>query len=96
MLTKLKLHSKHAALLLKTLANEKRLQILCFLAEGELSVGQLVDAIGLSQSALSQHLAKLREDGLVTYRKQAQTVYYQLNSDNTRRILGLLEELEFV
>lgn len=93
MLTELKQRSNDAATLLKALANTRRLQILCHLYEAELSVGQLVNIIGLSQSALSQHLAKLREDGLVSYRKQAQTVYYTLNNNKAQRLLTALQEL---
>lgn len=67
-----------AARLLKALANEKRLLILCLLSEGERSVGELNQDVDLSQSALSQHLAVLRADGLVRTRRQAQTIYYSV------------------
>src|SRR5690606_8393637 len=68
-----------AAALLKLLANENRLLILCRLAvAGEASVGTLCDAIDLSQSALSQHLAKMRQDGLLATRRDAQTIYYRI------------------
>ena len=69
-------HAGAAARLLKALANEHRLMILCVLSEGELSVGALNERVPLSQSALSQHLAVLREDGLVSTRREAQTIYY--------------------
>jgi ArsR family transcriptional regulator len=69
-----------AARLLTALANEHRLAILCELVEGERSVGTLVDAVGLTQSALSQHLAKLRSAGIVATRREAQTIYYRLAS----------------
>jgi ArsR family transcriptional regulator len=82
-----------AAHLLKALANEHRLMILCKLAEGELSVGDLVAAIGLSQSALSQHLAKLRADRLVTTRRDAQTIYYRLASADAARVLEVLADI---
>ncbi len=82
-----------AAQLLKALANEHRLMILCKLAEGELSVGDLVAAIGLSQSALSQHLAKLRADRLVTTRRDAQTIYYRLTSADAARVLQVLADI---
>jgi len=82
-----------AARLLKALANEHRLMILCKLAEGELSVGDLVAAIGLSQSALSQHLAKLRGDRLVTTRRDAQTIYYRLTSADAGRVLQVLADI---
>ena len=66
-----------AARLLKLLGNEKRLLILCFLAvRGEMTVGELVEVVKLSQSALSQHLARLRADGLVTFRRASQTLHY--------------------
>jgi ArsR family transcriptional regulator, virulence genes transcriptional regulator len=83
-----------AAALLKTLSNEKRLLILCHLiAAGEMSVGALVDAIGLSQSALSQHLARLRSDGLVTFRRDAQTLYYRIANPDTGRVIAVLREI---
>jgi DNA-binding transcriptional ArsR family regulator len=83
-----------AARLLKLLANEKRLVILCFLAtRGEMPVGALVEALGLSQSALSQHLAKLRRDGLVLFRRESQTLHYRLADPRVVRVLGVLEEI---
>lgn len=83
-----------AAGLLKLLANENRLLILCRLvAAGEMSVGDLVDAVELSQSALSQHLAKMREDGLVATRREAQTVFYHIADPNAARLLALLKNI---
>jgi DNA-binding transcriptional ArsR family regulator len=83
-----------AAGLLKLLANENRLLILCRLAvAGEVSVGELADAVDLSQSALSQHLAKMREDGLVTTRREAQTVFYRIADPNAARLLALLKSI---
>lgn len=79
-----------AAKLLKALSNERRLLILCNLVGGELSVTQLNARILLSQSALSQHLARLRQDGLVSIRKEAQTVYYRIASEEAKQVLGLL------
>ncbi len=67
-----------AARLLKAMANEKRLLILCMLSQGERSVGDLNQDINLSQSALSQHLAVLRADGLVRTRRESQTIYYSV------------------
>jgi ArsR family transcriptional regulator, virulence genes transcriptional regulator len=67
-----------AARLLKAMANEKRLMILCTLSQGERSVGDLNQDINLSQSALSQHLAVLRADGLVRTRRESQTIYYSV------------------
>lgn len=86
--------AEEAAGVLKAMANEHRLLVLCHLsASGELSVGQLVDRIGLSQSALSQHLAKLREEKLVATRKQAQTVFYRLCDPRAEQLLRLLHPL---
>lgn len=83
-----------AVALLKAMANEARLLVLCHLAEsGELSVGALLDRVALSQSALSQHLAKLREEGLVTTRKDAQTVYYRVCDPKAAQLLALLHDL---
>jgi DNA-binding transcriptional ArsR family regulator len=83
-----------AAQLLKLLANENRLLILCRLvAEREMSVGELAAAVRLSQSALSQHLAKMREEGLVATRRDAQTVYYRVANPDARRLLALLKSI---
>lgn len=83
-----------AASLMRTLANESRLLVLChLLGSGELSVGELVGRIGLSQSALSQHLAKLREEGLVATRKDAQTVFYRICDPRAEQVLALLHDI---
>lgn len=82
-----------AETMLKALANRHRLMILCELNMGERSVGDLQGAVGLSQSAMSQHLARLRADGLVSTRREAQTIYYSLASEAVRRIMTLLYEL---
>jgi len=83
-----------AVALLRALANECRLLVLCHLAtEGELSVGQLQERVGLGQSALSQHLAKLREEQLVATRKEAQTVFYRVSDPRAEQMLGLLHDL---
>ncbi|MCK9919961.1 metalloregulator ArsR/SmtB family transcription factor [Microbacteriaceae bacterium K1510] len=83
-----------AAALLKLLANENRLLILCRLAlKGEMAVGDLVTAVGLSQSALSQHLAKMREEGLLATRREAQTVFYRIADQNAARLLMLLKDI---
>ncbi|MGE0387290.1 MAG: ArsR/SmtB family transcription factor [Gammaproteobacteria bacterium] len=71
-------HAQDAARLLRALANPHRLLILCTLGDGELSVGALNDRIDLSQSALSQHLAVLRADGLVATRREGQTIHYSV------------------
>ena len=67
-----------AAAMLRLLGNEKRLMILCQLADGELSVGQIQTRVELSQSALSQHLALLREQGVVSTRRDGQTIFYEI------------------
>jgi DNA-binding transcriptional ArsR family regulator len=83
-----------AAGLLKLLANENRLLILCRLAmAGEMSVTALVEAADLSQSALSQHLAKMRDDGLLATRRDAQTIYYRIADPNAARLLALLKDI---
>jgi len=85
---------KAASRLLKAMSNESRLVVLSTLAnEGEASVGALEPAVGLSQSALSQHLARLRRDGLVTTRRDAQTIYYSLSSEDVRIVLTALTGL---
>jgi ArsR family transcriptional regulator, virulence genes transcriptional regulator len=83
-----------AAAVLRALSNEARLLVLCHLSEAaELSAGELTRRVGLSQSALSQHLARLREEGLVTTRKEAQTVFYRVCDPRVARLLTLLHEL---
>ena len=82
-----------AEAMLKAVANRNRLVILCELLKGERSVGALQTAIGLSQSALSQHLARLRADELVATRRESQTIYYSLSSKPVTRLIGLLYEL---
>lgn len=82
-----------AASLLKALANRQRLLILCRLVDGETNVGELVRSLGLSQSALSQHLARLRARGLVRTRRDAQTIYYALAGEEAPRIIAALAEI---
>ena len=86
--------AEQAVGLLKSMANECRLLVLCHLAvEGELSVTQLQERVGLSQSALSQHLAKLRDEGLVATRKESQTVFYRVCDPKAEQLLALLHDL---
>jgi ArsR family transcriptional regulator, virulence genes transcriptional regulator len=93
-LKKLVKQAGDAAQLLKMLANEKRLLILCFLAvRGEMTVGELVGIVKLSQSALSQHLAKLRADGLVEFRRTSQTLHYRVADQRALRLLQVLKEI---
>ncbi len=83
-------HADSAARLLKALANRYRLQVLCVLGGEELSVGEVNERIPLSQSALSQHLKVLREDGLVTTRRESQTVYYRVAPGPAMEVIGVL------
>ncbi len=86
----MELHALAAAELLKALANEQRLMILCNLVEGPLSVSQLNERIELSQSALSQHLAVLREAGVVRTERESQSVRYSLPAGVVTRLLEVL------
>ena len=86
--------SQELAPLLKLLGNRKRLLILCRLsAAGEMAVGALAQSVGLSQSALSQHLGRLRREGLVTFRRQGQTLFYALSDGQTARLLEALKTI---
>jgi DNA-binding transcriptional ArsR family regulator len=87
-------HTGAAAGLLKLLANEHRLLVLCLLsARGEMSAGKLVVESGLSQSALSQHLARLRADGIVAFRRDAQMLYYRMADTRASRVLDRLNDI---
>jgi len=86
-------NAEQAAALLKAMSNQRRLMILCSLIDGEMTVSELNSRIPLSQSALSQHLAGLREADLVTTRREAQTIYYQLKGEAPRRIISVLKDL---
>ncbi len=82
------------AQILRALANERRLMILCKLVEwGEASVNSLADAVGLSQSALSQHLARMREEGFVDFRREGQTLWYRISEPRIEILLGQLQRL---
>jgi DNA-binding transcriptional ArsR family regulator len=85
--------SEQASQLLTLLANPSRLRILCVLQEGEQSVTALGDVVDLSQSALSQHLAKFREAGIVSTRREAQSIYYSIADTRVARLLEVLAEL---
>jgi DNA-binding transcriptional ArsR family regulator len=86
-------HAADAARLLKTLGNEQRLLILCNLLEGPLAVGELNERVALSQSALSQHLAVLREAGLVETSREAQSIRYSLPAGPVTRVIALMQEI---
>lgn len=81
------------AKLLKAMGNEKRLEILYNLSKGELNVGELEKIVGLSQSALSQHLAVLRAENIVKTRRVAQTIFYSIQSDKVLKVLQLLDDI---
>ena len=86
-------NASDAVTLLKGLANESRLMIMCVLTEGEVSVGELNKRIELSQSALSQHLAVLRDQGLVKTRRESQTIYYSLADTPAMNVIELLHSV---
>jgi DNA-binding transcriptional ArsR family regulator len=86
-------HAANAASLMKALGNESRLMILCTLADGERSVGDLNAMIPLSQSALSQQLARLRRDGLVRTRRESQTIHYALAEGPADKVIRLLHDI---
>ena len=83
-------NAERASELLSAMANPRRLMVLCKLLEGEKSVTMLAASVGLGQSALSQHLAKLREKGLVTTRRDAQTIWYAIASREVHGVLSTL------
>jgi len=89
----MQLHAADAADLMKALGNESRLMILCTLAGGERSVGNLNEIVPLSQSALSQQLARLRQQGLVTTRRESQTIFYSLTPGPVDRVITLLHDI---
>lgn len=92
-LADLEANARRASTLLKAMSNERRLLILCYLTTGERSVGELERMVQLSQSALSQHLARLRRDGLVKTRRNAQNIYYSLDGEEAKAIMATLHTL---
>jgi DNA-binding transcriptional ArsR family regulator len=92
-LDRMVVNAKRASNLLKALAHEKRLMILCFLAEREKSVGELEEMLDLRQSAVSQQLARLRADGLVSPRRDGKTIYYSLASKDARAVMGAVYDV---
>lgn len=89
----MRVHAGEAARLLKAISNEKRLLILCLLVERECPVGEINHHVALSQSALSQHLAVLREQGLVQTRRDGQTIWYSLAAGPAERVLATLHSI---
>lgn len=92
-MSRLEANALRASALLKAMANPTRLMVLCQIADGEKSVGELEEAVGLSQSALSQHLAVLRTRRVVTARRVGQTIYYSLTSPEAASVMGTLYEV---
>lgn len=87
-------NAAEVANILRALANERRLMILCKLVEwGEANVTSLADAVGLSQSALSQHLAKMRDEGIVVFRRESQTLWYRLADPRIEELFSTLHSL---
>ncbi len=90
----LEANAAEASRLLKLVANDRRLMILCrLLAEREMTVNAIAAAIDLGQSALSQHLARMREEGLVTFRREGTTLYYRIADARAERMLACLNEM---
>lgn len=90
----LQANAARAAAMLRALGNERRLMILCLLIEGnEVSAGELSRQVGISQSALSQHLAKMREEGLVAFRREAQSIHYRIADPDVKKLITLLRNI---
>ncbi len=86
-------NAAQASALLKSLANPSRLMVLCALVNREHTVGELEEITGLSQSAISQHMARLRDEKIVATRREAQWIYYSLADEAVKAILGTMHEL---
>jgi DNA-binding transcriptional ArsR family regulator len=94
--TTLSAHLVDIVTLLKAMGNERRFEILHYLSEEEKAVGELEELVGLSQSALSQHLARLRRDGMVKTRREAQKIYYSLSDPRVSHLLTCLASMHGV
>ena len=92
-ITRFEASAGEAAKLLRALGNERRLMILCQLTDGERSVGELLPLVGLSQSALSQHLAVLREEAVVATRREGQTIWYRIDDPAAMKVVATLAEI---
>jgi len=86
-------NAQQAAAVLRALSNETRLLVMCQLGQGEMSVGALQEAVGLGQSALSQHLARLRAEGFVTTRREGQTIHSRIADPRVSRLIGALHDI---
>lgn len=89
---KLREQSGAASGFLKGLANRDRLLILCELAGGEMSVTSLIEATGIAQTSMSQHLSKLKDENMVSFRREHRTLYYYISHDAVRDVMGVLHE----
>ncbi|WP_411288607.1 ArsR/SmtB family transcription factor [Phenylobacterium sp.] len=92
-ITRFEASAAEAAKLLRALGNERRLMILCQLTDGERTVGDLLPQVGLSQSALSQHLAVLREEGIVATRRESQSIWYRISDPAAIKVVATLAEI---
>lgn len=93
-LARMKANADQAATMLRALGNERRLLILCTLiGSGESSAGELAEAVDLSASATSQHLTRMREEGLVESRREAQSIFYRIADPNLERMVALLRDI---
>ncbi|QNK03118.1 ArsR/SmtB family transcription factor [Dyella telluris] len=86
-------HADEAVSVLKALGSSNRLMLVCQLLDGERSVGGLAEALGLAQSVVSQHLSLLRRDGLVSGRREGQSIYYAISDDRVHALMQRLFEL---
>ncbi|AIF46059.1 ArsR family transcriptional regulator [Dyella japonica A8] len=86
-------HADEAVSVLKALGSSNRLMLVCQLLDGERAVGELAEALGLAQSVVSQHLSLLRRDGLVTGRRDGQSIYYAISDDRVHALMARLFEL---
>lgn len=82
-----------ASLAMKAIAHPLRLKVLCVLSDGELSVQEIVDSVGTSQSNISQHLAILRDKGVLTTRKDANRVFYRIGDPRTVKLVGMMRDV---
>lgn len=88
----MEMHTEQAAAFLGGLASPHRMKILCQLADGEKSVGALIEATGLAQTSMSQHLAKLRSEGIVTFRRDHRILYYAIANPLALALMGVLSD----
>ncbi len=86
-------HILQASLAMKAIAHPLRLKVLCVLGEGELSVQEIVDSVGTTQSNISQHLAILRDKGVLNTRKDANRVYYRIGDPRTLKLVGMMRDV---